>query len=72
MRQRGHDIRMMLKEGHVLEPCDGHAKDVTCAGRLREVTRRTRHVQGVTRGMGHMKEGLRKSQDGPKKGAEHM
>ena len=72
MRQRGCDIRTMLKEGKAWEPCDGHTKDVTHVGRLREVTHGTRHMQGVTRGIGHVKEGLRKSRDGPKKGAEHM
>ena len=52
---------MMPKEGQVREPWDGHTEDVTCVGRLREVMWETRHMQGVTRGMGHVRERLRES-----------
>ena len=61
MRQGGRVIQTMPKEGQVQEPWDSHAEDVTCAGRLREVMCETRHMQGVMRGMGHVRERLRES-----------
>ena len=72
MRQQGYVIWTMLKERQVQEPWDGHAEDITYVGRLREVMWETRHVQGVTQGTEHVRERLRESQDGPRKGVKHM